>query len=74
MKHQMYHERTKHIAIRYHFLREIKVVKIKKIGIADNSADMMAKLIPSCKFEHCHELLGVEPIEAREDKKNTKNA
>jgi len=45
-KHQMYHERTKHIDIRYHFIREIKVIKVKKIGTADNPADMMTKPVP----------------------------
>ena len=58
MKHQTYHERTKHIDVRYHFIREIKF--IKKIGTADNPADMMTKPIPSRKFEYCLELLGVQ--------------
>ena len=58
-KHQMYHERTKHIDVRYHFIREINVIKVKKISIADNPADMMTKPIPSHKFEHYLELLGV---------------
>jgi len=30
IKHQKYHERTEHIDVRYHFIREIKVIKIKK--------------------------------------------
>ena len=34
-KHQMYLERIKHIDVRYHFIREIKVIKVKKIGTAD---------------------------------------
>ena len=58
-KHQMYHERTKHIDVRYHFIQEIEVIKVKKIGTADNSTDMMTKPIPSRKFDYCLELLGV---------------
>ena len=57
----MYHKRTKHIDVRYHFIREIKVIKVNKIGTADNLAD--TKLVPSRKFEHCLELLDVQRIE-----------
>ena len=79
MKHQMYHERTKHIDVRYHFIREIEVIKVKKIDTADNPADMMIKPVPSHKFEYCLDLLGVqvvkvELVEAREDNKNPKDA
>ena len=58
-KHQMYHERTKHIDVRYHFIREIEVIKVKKIGNEDNTADMMTKPVPSRMFEYYLELLGV---------------
>ena len=30
-KYQMYHERTKHNDVRYHFIQEIEVIKVKKI-------------------------------------------
>ena len=56
----MYHERIKHIVVRYHFICEIKVINVKKIGIADNPADVMTKPVLSRKFEHCLELLGVQ--------------
>ena len=59
----MYHERTKHIDVRYHFIREIKVIKVKKISIADNPADMMTKHVPSRKFQHYLKLFGVQSIE-----------
>ena len=67
-KHQMYHERIKHIDVRYHFIREIKVIKVKKIDTVDNPADMMTKPVPSRKFEYCLKLFGVqcgevEPVE-----------
>ena len=61
-KHQMYHERTKYIDVRYHFIREIKVIKVKKISTANNPADM-TKPVPSRKFEYCLELLGVQSAE-----------
>ena len=77
-KYQMYHERTKHIDVRYRFIREIEVIKVKKIDTADNPSDMITKPVPSRKFECCLELLvfkvvKVEPIEAREDSKNPKD-
>ena len=45
-KDQVHHERTKHIDVRYHFLRSEKRIKVKKVGTADNPADMFTKLVP----------------------------
>ena len=61
-KNQMYHERTKHIDVRYHFLREIISqgdIAVKKISTSDNPADMLTKPIPVSKFMHCLDLIGV---------------
>ena len=58
-KYQIYHERTKHIDVRYHFIREIEVIKVKKIGTSDNPTNM-TKPVPSHKFEYCLDLLGVQ--------------
>ena len=61
-KNQMYHERTKHIDVRYHFIREIireGQIAVKKIGIEDNSADMFTKPLSGLKFKHCLDLIGV---------------
>ena len=77
MKHQMYHERNKHIDVMHYFIREIKVINVKKIGIAYNPTDVMTKHVPSHKFEHCLIVLGVkkvEPVRAREDNKNPKDS
>jgi len=46
-------------SVKYLFILEIKVIKVKKIDAADNLANMMTKLIPSRKFEHCLEVFGV---------------
>ena len=59
-KHQMYDERTKHIDAKYHFIREIEVIKVKKTDTVDNPAEMMTKPVPSHKSEYCLELLGVQ--------------
>jgi transposase InsO family protein len=58
-KDQVHHERTKHIDVRYHFLRNEKRVKVMKVGTADNPADMFTKTVPHSKFQHCLNLLNV---------------
>jgi transposase InsO family protein len=61
-KNQMYHERTKHIDVRHHFVRDIVsqgVVSVKKVSTHENPADMMTKAIPVTKFRHCQDLIGV---------------
>ena len=61
-KNQVYHERTKHIAIRYHFIREIVsqgIVDVQKVSTHENPADMMTKAVPASKFRHCLDLAGI---------------
>ncbi|CAL1356411.1 unnamed protein product [Linum trigynum] len=58
-KDQVHHERTKHIDVRYHFLRTEKRIKVKKVGTADNPADMFTKPVPHGRFQHCLDLLNV---------------
>ncbi|XP_057523859.1 secreted RxLR effector protein 161-like [Amaranthus tricolor] len=51
-KDQVHHDRTKHINVRYHFLRTDKRVKVKKIGTADNPADFFTKSwLKTCRDE-----------------------
>lgn len=64
-KNQVYHERTKHIDVRLHFVREVIAkgeVCLEKIGTEDNPADMMTKSLPGKKFQHCLEILGIGPV------------
>ena len=52
-KNQVYHARTKHIGVRYHFIREIIEdggVIMKKIHTTDNPADMFTKVVIAIKF------------------------
>ncbi|XP_074293159.1 secreted RxLR effector protein 161-like [Silene latifolia] len=58
-KDQVHHERTKHIDVRYHFLRNEKRIKVNKVGTADNPADMFTKPVPHSKFQHCLDLLNI---------------
>ena len=60
MKDQMLHERTKHIDVQYYFVHEIIArgdIVVRKISTHDNPADMMNKIFPSSKFEHCLDLV-----------------
>ncbi|KAL1223477.1 Retrovirus-related Pol polyprotein from transposon TNT 1-94 [Cardamine amara subsp. amara] len=56
-KDQVHRERTKHIDVRYHFSRNEKRIQVKKVGTADNPADMFTKPVPQSKFKHCLDLL-----------------
>lgn len=61
-QNQMFHERTKHIDIRYHFVREYisnGEIVVTKVGTKDNPADMMTKPVPVHKFEHCLDLVKI---------------
>ncbi|GKA83296.1 hypothetical protein Tco_0804891 [Tanacetum coccineum] len=49
----MFHERMKHINVRYHFIREIvesKEIEVAKIGKKDNAVDAFTKVAPGPKF------------------------
>ena len=53
-KDQMFHERTKHIDVRYHYVRDVisqDKLKVCKISTHDNSDNMMTKPVPVAKFE-----------------------
>ncbi|GJR63360.1 retrovirus-related pol polyprotein from transposon TNT 1-94 [Tanacetum coccineum] len=61
-RNAMFHERTKHINVRYHFIREIvesKEIGVAKIGTKDNAADAFTKVVPGPKFKYCMKILGV---------------
>ncbi|XP_060959182.1 secreted RxLR effector protein 161-like [Cannabis sativa] len=62
MKNPMFHERSKHIDIKLHFIRYVvarKEVTMKKINTAHNPADMLTKCVTQAKFRHCLNLLNV---------------
>jgi hypothetical protein len=61
-KDQMFHERTKHIDVKYHYVREVIIkdrLKVPKISTHDNPTDMMTKSVPVAKFELCSSLVGI---------------
>jgi len=61
-KNQLYHSRTKHIDVRFYFVREIVDegdILLQKIGTADNPADMLTKCVSGIKFQHCLDLVNI---------------
>jgi hypothetical protein len=61
-KNLVMHSKTKHILIRYHFLRDQVTKKIDKIMYVDTKeqiADIFTKPLPMSTFENLHQKLGV---------------
>lgn len=61
-KNPMIHSRTKHISIRYHFLREKvakKEVKLEYVSTKDQIADSFTKALSKGTFEYLKKKLGV---------------
>lgn len=61
-KNQVHHARTKHIDVRYHFVRDVIEegdVSLMKVHTNENPADMLTKVVTGSKFQHCLDLLHV---------------
>ncbi|KAH7852964.1 hypothetical protein Vadar_031538 [Vaccinium darrowii] len=64
-KNQVHHSRTKHIDVRFHFIREViedGEVLLEKIGTVDNPADMLTKVVTGVKFKHCLDLINMRQV------------
>jgi hypothetical protein len=61
-KDQMFHERTKHIDIKYHYVHDVVArgkLRVCKISTHENPADMMSKPVLIAKFELCSSIVGI---------------
>jgi hypothetical protein len=64
-KNPVMHLKTKHIPIKFHFLREkvmSKVIKVEYVGTKDRIADVFTKPLPKMQFESLRDQLGVYPL------------
>ena len=64
-KDPMYHERTKHIDVRNHFIRDMidkKVFLVTKIDGKLNPADFGTKIVSADKFDFCRSFLHIEDL------------
>ena len=61
-KDKMFHDRTKHSDVKYHYVCDVVTqgkLKICKISTHDNPADMMTKPVHVAKFELYSSLVGL---------------
>lgn len=61
-KNAMFHARTKHIDVRYHFIRQVLedgLVTLTKINTQNNPADVLTKSLAKAQHAHCIQLVGL---------------
>ncbi|KAH9322939.1 hypothetical protein KI387_017578 [Taxus chinensis] len=61
-KNSTFHSRTKHIQLRYHFIKttlEEEKLKLEKIHNSQNLTDMMTKVVTGEKLNLCSALVGL---------------
>ena len=64
-KNPVMHTKTKHIAIKYHYVRELvqdKEVKMEYVHTKEQIANIFTKALPKDAYEHLRGKLGVIPL------------
>lgn len=64
-KNSVFHGRSKHIDLRYHFIRECVekgLIVIKHVRTDEQRADVLTKALAATKFEKMRRLLGVRNL------------
>ena len=67
-KNHAHHERTKHIDIRYHFIRQVienKSVILTKVSGEENTADIFTKAVPVSKLKLYLDILKLTPSDMK---------
>ncbi|BAU00723.1 hypothetical protein VIGAN_10233900, partial [Vigna angularis var. angularis] len=62
-KNSTFHSRTKHIDLRYHFIRSLledEVLTLRKILGSKNPADMLTKVVTTEKLRLCSTSIGLQ--------------
>ena len=62
-KNPVYHERSKHIDTRFHYIRdcvESGMIEIQHVCTEDQSADILTKSLAKMKFQKMRERIGVK--------------
>ena len=65
-KNPVFHERSKHIDTRYHYIRdciEKDMVEVKHVGTDEQVADILTKALGRMKFAEFRLKLGVVPVQ-----------
>ena len=61
-KNPVFHDKSKHIEIKYHYVRDIvqrEVVKLQYVATDNQIAEMLTKPLARLKFEYFREKLSV---------------
>jgi hypothetical protein len=61
-KNPTYDSRTKHIDVKYHFVRDVverKKVLLEKVDTFENIVDSLTKSVSVMKFSWCREAMGI---------------
>ena len=61
-KNPVFHAKTKHIAVKYHFIWDVledKLMELVKVYTDDNLTDLLTKGLASEWFAHCRALMGM---------------
>ena len=67
-KSSVFHERSKHIDIQLHFIRDLvaeKIVELKFVTSENQKADILTKALALSTFENLRKKLGVTNFESR---------
>ena len=59
----MFHAKTKHIEVKYHFIREVlddKCIHLVKVYTDDNVVDLLTKSLNLQRFAYCRVHMGVD--------------
>ena len=62
----MFHDKSKHIVIKYHYIRDMVqrgAVKLQYVAMEEQIVDVLMKPLARVKFEYFREKLGVLQIE-----------
>ena len=64
-KNNRYHDKTKHIDIKHHFIRDIVEkgdIQVCKVHTSENPSDMLTKPLCATKFQHCLDLVNLSSV------------
>jgi hypothetical protein len=64
-KNPVFHDRSKHIEVRYHFIRgciEDGTVSVQYIGTEDQLANVLTKALGYVQFQQLHEKINVVKV------------
>jgi hypothetical protein len=66
-KNPVFHDRTKHIDTRYHYIRECVekgMVDVLHVGTHDQLGDILTKALPRAKFVEMRQRLGIIEVKS----------